>query len=93
LKEALEDSSKKMREGANEIQQTKQELSAKHHDNNVIDQLKSIISEKEAKIRALERQLRELQADLVSLNGNIMVIGKAKGDLFLGKNTRGLLAS
>jgi len=67
LKQALDESNKKMRDRANEIQQSKVELNIKHQqDNNIVEQLKSIILEKESRIRTLERENRELQADIVS---------------------------
>lgn len=49
------------------MQQTKQELNVKQQqDSNVVGQLKSIIIEKEAKIKSLEREIRDLHADIVS---------------------------
>jgi SMC interacting uncharacterized protein involved in chromosome segregation len=49
------------------MQHTKQELNVKQQqDSNVVGQLKTIIIEKEAKIKSLEREIRDLQADMVS---------------------------
>jgi hypothetical protein len=66
LKQALEESGKKIKERTDEMQLTKQELNVKQQqDSNVVGQLKSIIIEKEAKIRSLEREVRDLRADMV----------------------------
>lgn len=61
----LEDSSKSQKENGDKQQEKLKELAMKtQQDNNIVEQLKAIVTEKEAKVKILEEEVQQLKLNV-----------------------------
>ncbi|XP_064617596.1 coiled-coil domain-containing protein 13-like [Liolophura sinensis] len=69
LKSLLEDSSKNQKEKGDRQQEKLKELAMKtQQDNNIVEQLKAIVTEKEAKVKILEEEVQQLKLNHIQRN-------------------------
>lgn len=71
MKTMIEQLSSIQQENHQEQEQRMKAVSAKHQQNNVIQQLKEIVSEKESKVKQLEQELTQLKQAVSSCAAKI----------------------